>query len=74
MTTDRVATTKVHDMNHIPNPTKRDNMSRTESDSHADTTCYGKNMTLFSYTGYECNVNGFHSDLNQWRIFQCTWH
>ena len=63
MTTARVTTTKVHDMNHVPNSTKPDTMARTESDSHADTTCAGNNMALLSYTSYECNINGFHSDL-----------
>ena len=29
MTTARVATTKVHDMNHFPNPTKPDTTTRT---------------------------------------------
>ena len=51
MTTARVVTTKVHDMNHVPNPTKPDTMSCKESSSHEDTTCYGNKMTLLSYTG-----------------------
>ena len=38
-------------------------MARKESGSHADTTCAGNNMKLFSYTGYECNIIRFHSDL-----------
>ena len=63
MTTARVTKTKVHDVNHFPNPTKPDTMERTESDSHADTTCAGKNMTLYPYTSYEYNVNGFHYEL-----------
>ena len=63
MTTSRVGTTKVHHMNQVPNPTKSNNMVCTESDSHVDTACAGKNVTLLSYTGYKCNVNGFHSDL-----------
>ena len=46
MTTAMTETTKVHDMNHVLNPTKPDNIPRTELDSHADTTCAGKNMTL----------------------------
>ena len=53
MTTARVETTKVHDMNRDPNPTKPDTMARTESEYHVGTTCAGKNMTLFSYTGYK---------------------
>ena len=53
----------IHDMKQISNNTKSDAIVRIESDSHADITCAGKNMTLFSYTGYECNVNGFHSEL-----------
>ena len=63
MTTDRAPTTKVHNMHHVPNNTKLDTMARTESESHADTTCAGKNMTLLSCTGYKFNVIGFHSDL-----------
>ena len=51
MTMDRLATTKVNDTNNFPNPTKPDTMACTESDSCADTTCAGKKMTLFSYTG-----------------------
>ena len=50
-------------MDHVPNPTKPHTMARTESDSHVDTTCDGKNMKPLSYTGYEFNVNGLHSDL-----------
>ena len=46
-------------MNHVTNPTKPDTMARTESDSCADTTCDVNDMTFFSYTGYECNINGF---------------
>ena len=65
MNTDRVATTKVHDINHVPNPKKPDTMARTESDSHSDTTLSVNNTTLLSYTGYECNVNVIHSDLKQ---------
>ena len=42
---------------------KTDTMSRTESDSRADNTYAGNNMTLISYTGYKYNVNGFHYDL-----------
>ena len=61
--TDRVTSTKVHAMHHVPNPTKHDIMARTKSDSHTDTICTGNNMTLLSYTGYECNVIGFHSEL-----------
>ena len=50
-------------MHHFPNPTKPDTMERTESDSRVDTTCAGNNMILFPYTGYECNIIGFHSDI-----------
>ena len=53
----------MHDTNHVPNPIKTDTMARIESDSCADTTGAGKNITLLSYTGYECNFNGFQSDL-----------
>ena len=53
----------IHDMKQISNNPKPDTIARIESDSHADTNCNGKNMTLLSYTGYECNVNGFHSAL-----------
>ena len=67
ITTARVATTKVHDMHHVPNTTKSDTMARIEPESNLDTICAGKNMTPLSYTVYECNVVGFHSDLNQWR-------
>ena len=63
MTTARMETTKVHDMNHVPKPTKPDTRARTESDSHSDNTFAGKNMILLSYTGYQCNVNSFPSDL-----------
>ena len=38
-------------------------MARIESDSCADTTGAGKNITILSYTGYKCNFNGFQSDL-----------
>ena len=48
---------------HVPNPTKPYNMARIESDSYAYTTCAGNNVTLLSYTGYECKVNVFQSDL-----------
>ena len=47
MTTFTVATTNVHDMNHVPNPIEPDTMARIESDHHADNICAGKNMTLF---------------------------
>ena len=47
MTTARVATTNMHDINHVTNPIKPDNMALTESDSHADTTCAGNKMTPF---------------------------
>ena len=63
MTTDRVVSTKVRDMHHVTNPTNPDTMERTKSDYHVNTTCAGNNMTLFSYTGYNCNVIGFHSNL-----------
>ena len=63
MTTAMVATTNVRDMDHVPNPTKPYNMARIESDSYAYTTCAGNNVTLLSYTGYECKINVFQSDL-----------
>ena len=63
MTTDRVVSTKVRDMHHVTNPTNPDTMERTKSDYHVNTTCAGNNMTLFSYTGYKCNVIGFRSNL-----------
>ena len=39
MTTAKVVTTKVHEMHHVPIPTKSDTMACTESDSYVDTTC-----------------------------------
>ena len=48
MTTARVATTKVHAMNHVTNPTKPDNMERTQAEYHVDTTCAGNNMKVLS--------------------------
>ena len=63
MTMARVTTKKVYDINCVPNPTKPDTMARTELESHMDTTCVGNNTTLLSCTSYECNVNGFHSDM-----------
>ena len=47
MTTARVETPKVNDMNNVQNPTKPDTMARTELYSHVDNTCAGKNMTRF---------------------------
>ena len=58
-----MATTKVHDIHHVQNPTKPDTMALIESDSHEDTTCDGKNMALLPYTGYEWNVILFNYDL-----------
>ena len=63
MTTARVVATRLHDTHNFSNPTKTDTMEFTESDSRADTTCAVNNMTLLSYTGYKCNVIGFHYDL-----------
>ena len=70
MTTARVSSTKVHDMHHVANLTKPDTMASIESDYHADTICARKNMTLFSYTGYKCNVIGFLYDLKSRRRSQ----
>ena len=53
MTTARVATTKIHDKNHVPNTTKPDTMACTESESHVDTNCAEKKMTLLLYAGYK---------------------
>ena len=67
-TTTRVASTKLHDINHVPNPKKPDTMARTESYSHADTNCSENNMTLLSYIIYKCNVIGLNSDLKLMEI------
>ena len=50
----------LYEMNSTPNPTLSNTSTCTESDFHADTTCARKNMTLLSYTEYECNVSVFH--------------
>ena len=50
-------------MHKFPNNTKHDTVVQTESDSHADTNCSRKNMTLLSYTVYEFNVISFHSGI-----------
>ena len=44
-------------MNSTPNPALSNTCARTKSDSHADTTRARKNITLLSYTGYECNIS-----------------
>jgi hypothetical protein len=36
---------------------------RSKLDSRADTICAGKNCRLIHYTGQECTVNGFHTQL-----------
>ena len=62
-TTARVASSHSYDMNSIPNPTLSNTCACTESDSHVDRICVEKNMTLLSYTGYECNVSGLYPNL-----------
>ena len=57
-TTDTMEKPKVNDMNHVTKPTKPDTKACKKSNSHVYT-CAGKNMTLFSYTGYKCNVTRF---------------
>ena len=44
---------KVHDMHHVPNNTKPDTMTHTESEYHGDNTCAAKNMKPLSYNGHE---------------------
>ena len=66
MNTSRVATTKVHDVNHVTNPTQPDNMACTESYSHSDTTFAVKNMTLFHTLFINSMIMNY-----QWRISQC---
>jgi len=50
--------------------------ARMEADSHADTTIAGANMLLLAHTGLECNVHGFHDNLEPIRrvpvVTACT--
>ena len=64
-TKSRVASTKAHNIHQIPNPTTHDTMARIELDSHTDTNCAGKDMTILSYIGYNCNIIVFHYELKQ---------
>ena len=37
---------------------------RSELDTRADTTCAGFNCRLIHYTGQQCDVKGFHDDMD----------
>ena len=70
MTKFMVATTNVHDMNHVPNPIEPDTMARIESDHHADNICAGKNMKLFQTLVNNETLTDSILTQNQWTRFQ----